>query len=345
MSSSRDWMVLVLFSSAHVAANLRLSNLDATLPPLPSLTLKAQASGFSFDLYSALSPASSTSITNLSDIPGVCTPYVGPGQERNTNNMTATNITFEDCGDPFTVCRCSDATMSMDTIVDRLGRVPIGLRRYIGIVFALNGGTGPSAFTHTTGDMHLWGDYGMDMGVHEATHAFDLAPDTAHSSAPGWSEPIANDTCVPDTYSLHSRGTYAESEKVHDFAQMSVIKIYMLLYDGHLPAGFRADCMSHHLDFMASLPLYNASALFGNTCHISDGLPGARRDTAPPTLDPARVFATVVTTFPTASVANSGVEPTYNLAGDHLNGTPRLGHPAVLSILIFAATSMIFTNV
>lgn len=57
---------------------------------------------------------------------------------------------------------------------------------------------------------------------------------------------------------------------------MSVMKTYMLVYNGHLPPGFRADCMSHQLDYMGALPLYNASAMFGNTCQIADGLPGTR---------------------------------------------------------------------
>jgi hypothetical protein len=61
-----------------------------------------------------------------------------------------------------------------------------------------------------------------------------------------------------------------------DFAQMSVMKIYMLLHDGHLPPGFRADCMSHQLDFMATLALYDAPSLFGNTCAIKDGAVGVR---------------------------------------------------------------------
>ncbi|KAJ7030245.1 hypothetical protein C8F04DRAFT_1367631 [Mycena alexandri] len=291
MLSSRGLILLILLSGPHVAANLRLSNLDATLPSLPPLTLNAQASGFGFDLYSALSPASSSTLTNLLDLPGVCAPFVGPEQECTTHNMTATNITFEDCGDPFTVCRCSDATMSVDTIVDRLGRVPVGLRCYIGVVFALNGSTRPSAYTLTTGDMHLRGNCEMDVWIHEASQSFDFAPDTAHSSAPGWSEAIANDTCVLDIYSL--------TNEVEDFAQMSVMRIYMLLYNGHLPPLPRG--------------LHG-----GNIVLIQIG-----RDTSPPTLDRARVFTTVATAFasePTASVAaNPGVDPTHTPSRDDSN--------------------------
>lgn len=55
---------------------------------------------------------------------------------------------------------------------------------------------------------------------------------------------------------------------------MSVVKIYMLLHDGNLPPGLRADCMSNQLDFMATLPVFNTTSLFGNTCNIPDGAQG-----------------------------------------------------------------------
>ncbi|KAJ7107070.1 hypothetical protein C8R44DRAFT_805204 [Mycena epipterygia] len=45
-----------------------------------------------------------------------------------------TAVDYEDFGDPFTVYRCDNANMTMDTIVDRLGRVPVGLRRFVATV-------------------------------------------------------------------------------------------------------------------------------------------------------------------------------------------------------------------
>lgn len=173
MSSLRSLILLLslpaLSSLPLVAANLHFANLDAAPPPLPALTLEPQASGFDFDLYSALSPASNT-LTDLSELPGACASYVGPGKEC-TTNLIATNVTFEDCGDPFIVCRCADATMSMDTVLDRLGRVPIGLRRYVGAVVVLND-TEPHAYTLTNGDIHLFGDCAMDTWIHEVGAKF-----------------------------------------------------------------------------------------------------------------------------------------------------------------------------
>ncbi|KAJ7107049.1 hypothetical protein C8R44DRAFT_805162 [Mycena epipterygia] len=311
----------VLSSLPLVAGNLHFTNLDASPPPLTALTLTPQEPGFAFDLYSALPPASST-LTALSTLPGDCTPYVGPGQEC-TTNMTATNVYFEDCGDPFTVCRCADATMSMGTVVDRLGRVPVGLRRYVGVVVVLED-TEPHAYTLTNGDIHFFGDCAMDTWVHEATHSFDFATPSPHSGVPGWAEAIANDSCVPDNYSLTNR--------VEDFAQMSVIKTYTLLYDGHLPPGFRADCMAHQLDFFGALPLYNASALFGNTCHIVDGLPGTRHDTPPPVLDPARAFVTVSVNWSTVASPTPAPTPVRDSHAFRPNGARGL-RPAILPLV------------
>ncbi|KAJ7112815.1 hypothetical protein C8R43DRAFT_903486 [Mycena crocata] len=254
-------LILLLCLPALVSANLRLANLAAAPLALPPLALSPQAPGFPFDLYSALSPPTST-LTNLTGLPTDCASYVGAGNEC-TSSMTATAVNLADCGDAFTVCRCADATMSMDTVVDRLGRVPIGLRRYVGVVVVLNDTT-PHAYTFTNGDIHLFGDCAMDTWIHEASHSFDFAITPPHSSSAGWQRALSTDSCAPDNYSL--------TNQVEDFAQISVLKTYMLLYDGHLPPGFRADCMAHQLDFMGSLPAYNASAFMGNTCQINDGM-------------------------------------------------------------------------
>ncbi|KAJ7278227.1 hypothetical protein C8J57DRAFT_1060162 [Mycena rebaudengoi] len=284
-------------------ATLRLQSLFAEINS-PAVTLDAQQPEFDFDLQSALPPASST-LSELSVLPGDCAAYVGPDNECKST-MTAVNATFNDCGDPFTVCRCDNATMSMDTILDRFGRVPVGLRRYVGTVIVL-GDTEPHAYTLTTGETHFFGDCAMDTWIHEASHSFDFA--SAHSSDPGWAQALASDTCVPDSYS--------RTNQIEAFAQMSVMKIYTLLYNGHLPPGFRADCMAHQLDFMAALPFYNATSLFGNTCAIFDGLSGARfvpllhiningqvltqfirsHNIPPAVLDPTRAFKTVSLSF------------------------------------------------
>ncbi|KAF7335402.1 Conidiation-specific protein 13 [Mycena venus] len=255
--------------------------------PLPPLSLNPQEPNFdSFDLTSALPPASVIRAEAI-DLPPNCAAYIGQGEDSEcASAMTALSVQFEDCGDPFVVCRCDDAQMSIGSVLDRLGRVPVGLRRYAGTIVVVATNSTPHAYTLTTGDTHIFGDCSMNAWVHETIHAFDFAEDTRQSSAPGWSSALATDSCVPDSYSLVNA--------VEDFAQVGVITIYMLVYGGRLPPGFVADCMSNQLAFASSLAMYNPENLFGNTCNIVDGGPPARHTASPAVLDPSRTFPDVV---------------------------------------------------
>lgn len=67
-----------------------------------------------------------------------------------------------------------------------------------------------------------------------------------------------------------SDATWSTYRLTQDFAQVSVVKIYALSHSGSLPSGWAPDCMKNQLQFMDSLPLYNATTLFGNTCAIMD---------------------------------------------------------------------------
>lgn len=122
----------------------------------------------SFNLYSYLNSPSST-LTALSTLPPNCASYTtstSSGPAECTAGMTAMNITFDDCGDAFTVCRCADANMTMDVVTDRFARVPVGLRRYVGTVVVLADVTA-HAYTLTSGDIHMFADCQMDTWVHE----------------------------------------------------------------------------------------------------------------------------------------------------------------------------------
>ncbi|KAJ7052106.1 hypothetical protein C8F01DRAFT_1066533 [Mycena amicta] len=285
---------LFKFTPASASASLRNSRLgqrprDGTDDDSNwnALSLTPQQPNFSaFDLESDLPPAYSVLSTPI-DPPSNCLQHVGATSEC-TSEMSALSVIFEDCGSAFTVCRCGDATMSMDTLVDRLGRVPVGLRRYAGTIMAFANVTnlGPSAYTlDTSGDTHFFGDCEMDTWIHEITHAFDFALPAWQSSAPGWTEALDADTCVPDVYS--------QTNAVEDFAQLSVILVYQILHGGNLPPGFSADCMANQLAFLSSLIVYNAGTLFGNNCDIVDGGPPGRHTDPPATLDPSRTFETI----------------------------------------------------
>ncbi|KAJ7159781.1 hypothetical protein C8R46DRAFT_1039050 [Mycena filopes] len=250
------------------------------------ITLRPQQPSFdAVDLTAALPPAYTTQSTVLAALPPNCAEFVGPGQECTAPaGMTAVSVLFEDCGDEFLVCRCADAEMSLDVVLERFGSVPVGLRRYAGTIVVLSDPepNGARAYTLFTGDTHFFGLCGSDVWVHELTHAFDFALVTHQTSAPGWQAALDADTCVPDAYS--------QTNQVEDFAQLGVLMIYAQLHNGNLPPGFSSDCMSNQLAFMHALALYDPGPLFGNSCNIVDGGPPARHSLPPAVLDPSRSF-------------------------------------------------------
>ncbi|TFK34532.1 hypothetical protein BDQ12DRAFT_636225 [Crucibulum laeve] len=250
------------------------------------LTLTPQQPALNFDVTAPLYTPSSSLVT-LPDVPANCAIYASispsPSSEC-TGSMTATNVTFDDCGDAFTICRCENAEMSLSTAVDRLGKVPVGLRRYVNtvVVVPLGGanetagdGTSagsPHAYTLTSGDIHFFGDVQQASWIHESGHAYDYASGTPHSGSEEWLGAIGNDTRAPDTYGTNNA--------VEEFAQMTVLQVYLLTHENTMPPGYSADCMSHQLAFMASLPLFNATTLFANTCEVGEN-DGARHTTGP----------------------------------------------------------------
>lgn len=224
-SFSLCWtLCFILHLHAFVEGHLYVRNDDATELPLPSLSssLRPQATGYNFDLEAALPPASNT-VSPLSVLPTNCAAYVGGEECPSSSGMTAMAVTYEDCGDAFTICRCADANMAIDTVVDRLGRVPVGLRRFIATVFVLRDDETEAYTNLTTGDIHFFGDCAMDTWIHEvsrthclqftgmltskqATHTFDFASlDSVPSNSTAWQQAIAADTCVPDPYSRSNR--------------------------------------------------------------------------------------------------------------------------------------------
>ncbi|KAF5365295.1 hypothetical protein D9758_005477 [Tetrapyrgos nigripes] len=321
-------------SSSSSSESTSLNTQAASPSPSPtSLALPSQQTDFAFDLSHNLVSASSN-VTTLPSLPDNCVSFTQPGANLEcpspgpsnaesssgssnatataTGAMTAYNITFDDCGSPFTVCLCNTGSdnssitstitssssdtsdtsttnntqsnpMSLNTILDRFSRVPVGLRRYVNtvvVVPAPQDNPDPRAYTLKSGDIHLFGDTGVNIWVHESMHAYDFAQDINNplSSSQGWQDAVRADSCVPDNYSA--------TNAVEDFAQFGVIKMYALANQGTLPQGMQPECMYNQLRFMDQLPLFNATTLFGNTCHIPhQNKNGARHTTSPPFLN------------------------------------------------------------
>lgn len=268
---------LVLFSllSASATAHMVtkegefLTNVDAVAATnLPaqnaSITLTAQQPNFNAFNLSTLLPSVPYTTTTLATVPQNCQSYTtsttsSPPECPAGNTLTATSVTFADCGSQFTICRCDNSTtMSLDDALSKFAQVPVGLRRYVATVMLLPDSE-PHAYTLASGDIHMFATTELDTWIHESTHALDYAtPGTPLSATPNWLSTQNTDSCVPDTYS--------QTNAIEDFAQMGVLKIYALANNGQLPPQFDNQCMKNQLAFMDSLPQYNATTMFGNTC-------------------------------------------------------------------------------
>ncbi|KAK0488313.1 hypothetical protein EDD18DRAFT_1466288 [Armillaria luteobubalina] len=235
------------------------------------LNLTAQASGLKFDIPNLIRPPSTT--VSLPSIPSSCTKYAGTGKEC-AASMAAVNVTFADCGSPYTICRCSSANITLDDATDALARVPVGLRRHVGTVMVMPGGSA-HAYTYTNnGEIHFFGVCSQRTWIHESTHAASGALGINAASGNGsWAEAVSKDTCVPDNY--------AKTNLAEDLAQMSVVKVYSLLNNDTLPTGFTTDCMSNQWAFLDSLPLYNPETLLGGSCSFEPNNAKAQHSIAP----------------------------------------------------------------
>jgi len=257
---------LFLLSFFSLSAQAHMFNFDdisnnavVALPvQTAAITLTPQQPNFAFDLESVLPSASST-ISNLTVLPENCAAYNKEGSEC-PGVMEASSVTFDDCGSAFTICRCTTANMTLDDAVDKLSRVPVGLRRYVGTV-ALMSDSAPHAYTLTTGDIHMFAFTEMDTWIHEAAHAYDYATSNPVSGTTDWLQALASDSCVPDEYS--------QTNAIEDFAQVTVLKMFALTHGGNYPPGYSTDCMKNQLAFVDSHAMFDPKTLFGDTCDLS----------------------------------------------------------------------------
>ncbi|KAJ7577637.1 hypothetical protein C8J56DRAFT_365412 [Mycena floridula] len=275
---------LIFFSrsaQAHMFNFEDISNNAVALPvQTAAITLTPQQPNFAFDLESVLPSASST-ISNLTELPQNCAAYNKEGSEC-PGVMEASSVTFDDCGSAFTICRCTTANMTLNDAVDKLSRVPVGLRRYVATVVLLSD-SAPHAYTLTTGDIHMFAFTEMDTWIHEAAHAYDYATSTPVSGTTDWLQALASDSCVPDEYS--------QTNAIEDFAQVTVLKMFALTHGGNYPPGYSTDCMKNQLAFVNSHAMFDPKTLFGDTCDLSTETSsatgttdGARHTVGPATL-------------------------------------------------------------
>ncbi|KAI0317017.1 hypothetical protein OF83DRAFT_1059383 [Amylostereum chailletii] len=168
-----------------------------------------------------------------------------------TSSLQAFTVTYDDCTEPWTICRCSDAQMDQTTLINRFGQIPPGVRSYVGSALAVQAG---SCSAGSGGDFIVFsGDCSESVFDHESGHSLDQ--NTSPSQT--WADALAGSTCVPDDY--------ADTSTAEDFAQVNVLYTYQTKI-APIPAD--TSCLQPQLDVFSNTPRI-ANAHSTTTCTAS----------------------------------------------------------------------------
>ncbi|KAF2177791.1 hypothetical protein K469DRAFT_719460 [Zopfia rhizophila CBS 207.26] len=138
-----------------------------------------------------------------------------PRQNCAINNLEVFNVAYADCADkPWTICRCTDAQLSVDQMVNAFGRVPPGVRSHVVHVFVVDGSRPDGSIGKSGGSNNdrfvIRGPIDDAAFAHESFHSVDKG----FSSSSKFTDAYNADTCVPDDY--------ANASPAEDFAQLGV---------------------------------------------------------------------------------------------------------------------------
>ncbi|OTB07413.1 hypothetical protein M426DRAFT_8786 [Hypoxylon sp. CI-4A] len=100
----------------------------------------------------------------------------------NYTDMDIFQVYYEDCGEPWTMCRLKDAKVDAISMAETFGKMPLGMREYNRHVIQLKGKDLPGAAAVSAGDTiaisedswHIW------VFAHEMSHSLD-----SHVPVPG----------------------------------------------------------------------------------------------------------------------------------------------------------------
>ncbi|PGH05421.1 hypothetical protein GX51_02945 [Blastomyces parvus] len=164
-----------------------------------------------------------------------------PGREKPlcaVDDLSVYNITYSDCPDqdPWPICHCNDARLSLDEAVTKFGRLPAGLRSYVRAYFALD-----LAEYDEVGPI-FEPDFYVSLGVPpDSTFMYWVA----HTASDGfyleetWIDAVWKDTCWPSTIYDTS---FPEFEV---FGDSGVAYLYDSSGKSLLERGYDVSCMSN----------------------------------------------------------------------------------------------------
>lgn len=155
-----------------------------------------------------------------------------------TAAMEAFSVSFSDCDMSWAVCRCPDAPVSLDQLLDSFGRLPPNLRAHVRTVIALPD-TSNSAYSNAN-DIVLLGDVpAFSVMLHEAAHTLDKG----RSGEQEFLSVLDQDSCWADDYAK-GNGEGDGATKPEVWAQNLVLRRYEVSVG---PLDRDASCMANQL--------------------------------------------------------------------------------------------------
>ncbi|KAL2868793.1 uncharacterized protein BJX67DRAFT_349204 [Aspergillus lucknowensis] len=152
---------------------------------------------------------------------------LGEGEDLAATDFEVYEVTYDDCADPWLVCRHKEAPNDISAIAETFGRVPVKIRDWVRQILVLPGAN--SAFA-TNGNLAFFGttDENVDVVIHESGHNLDgfAAFGENISTGEAFLAAYDADTHVPDEY--------ARSSQAENVAQNTVVAVY----DSNVPGGF-----------------------------------------------------------------------------------------------------------
>ncbi len=163
------------------------------------------------------------------------------------------DVKYNDCltgRDPWVVCRCANAELSLEEIIEGMGTVPTGARSNVLHIVTMNAFGGGGGYSDWN-SIYCGGQPQQTWFSHESMHCNDrvMGNSGGYSNSKTWAKAIAKDSCVPDSYS--------NNNPTEDFAQVGTFLNYQL--NGHKVnyTGNSTACFSNQLqavkDFMGPL--------------------------------------------------------------------------------------------
>ncbi|KKZ61622.1 hypothetical protein EMCG_03868 [[Emmonsia] crescens] len=147
------------------------------------------------------------------------------------------NVTYSDCldQDPWVICHCNDAQHSVDTMVEKFGLVPAGLRSRVRHLIAFEDKTPGGLHVDPWNIVAVYGDVNDSVYMHESSHCTDRG----FSTSEAFLKAKDLDTCWPSQY---SKTTDREL-----FAETGVAYLYDNSGKTLLERGYDPSCLANGL--------------------------------------------------------------------------------------------------